>query len=209
MKNTCQKLLVILCVMTLVLTGYIVLSIAEEVPGESFAVEEQPVSEMAAEETQPVPVPAKEPASSSETLTASAEMPAQTEIHAAEAPIQANAEETLLADEPETCSSFEEKEFYSMAKDQLMQALMGLYYSEKISAAVDLKLYNATSDTAYQNSSIEHLNKAVEYWKAYAAEFEARYRPLMMSRLQVAPDPVAFMKDVEKGISIGQKRQIH
>ena len=117
-------------------------------------------------------------------------------------------EATLLADEPETFSSFEEKEFYSMAKDQLMQALMGLYYSEKISAAVDLKLYNATSDTAYQNSSIEHLNKAVEYWKAYAAEFEARYRPLMMSRLQVAPDPVALIKDVEKDISIAQKWRI-
>ena len=116
--------------------------------------------------------------------------------------------ETLLADEPETFSSFEEKEFYSMAKDQLMQALMGLYYSEKISAAVDLKLYNATSDTAYQNSSIEHLNKAVEYWKAYAAEFEARYRPLMMSRLQVAPDPMALIKDVEKDISIAQKWRI-
>ena len=110
MKNTCQKLLVILCVMTLVSTGYIVLSIAEEVPGESFAVEEQPVSEMAAEETQPVPVPAKEPASSSETLTASAEMPAQTEIHAAEAPIQANAEETLLADETAHAETFQDKE---------------------------------------------------------------------------------------------------
>jgi hypothetical protein len=34
------------------------------------------------------------------------------------------------------------------------------------------------------------------------------YRPLMMSRLQVAPDPVALIKDVEKDISIAQKWRI-
>ena len=116
--------------------------------------------------------------------------------------------EILLADEPAAYSSFAEKEFYSTVKDQKMHALMGMYYSEKISAAVDIGLYNATADSTYQTSSIEHLEKALEYWKAYAAEFEARYRPLMMSRLQLTPDPTALIKDVEKDISIAQKWRI-
>ena len=116
--------------------------------------------------------------------------------------------EILLAEEPAEYSSFAEKEFYSTVKDQKMQALMGLYYSEKISAAVNIGLYNATTDASYQTGSIEHLEKAIEYWKAYTAEFEARYRPLMMSRLQLSPDPTALIKDVEKDISIAQKWRI-
>lgn len=111
----------------------------------------------------------------------------------------------ILAGEPETYESIAQTEFYSTVKDQRLHAEMGYYYAEKTAAALDLRTYNATSDKAYQDSAVKHLEKAVELWKTYANDFAARYQPLLMGRLQLAPDPTALIPDVEADIKLAQR----
>lgn len=116
--------------------------------------------------------------------------------------------EDLLKNEPAAYTGAAEKEFYNMVKDQQMQAVMGLYYAEKIWAAVDVRTYNATADTSYQDSAVAHLERGLELWKEYAALFDARYQPMLMGRLQLAPDPTELIADAEKDISAVQKWRI-
>ena len=113
----------------------------------------------------------------------------------------------LLKDEPASCTDAEE-EFYNMVKDQQMQATMGLYYVEKIRAALDIKTYNATSDTNWQESSIIHLQRGLELWNAYTDLFGQRYKGMLMGRLQLTVDPAVFIPDAEKDISIAEKWRV-
>ena len=111
----------------------------------------------------------------------------------------------ILAGEPEAYANLAQKEFYSTVKDQRLHAGMGYYYAEKTAAALDLRMYGATSDKKYQESAIEHLKTALDLWKNYAADFAARYQPLLMGRLQLAPDPTALIPDVEADIKLAQR----
>lgn len=112
---------------------------------------------------------------------------------------------TLLASEPASYASINEREFWSAVKDQRLQAEMGYYYAEKTAAALDLRMYNATSDTKYQEAAIEKLNNALELWKTYAADFAGRYQPMLMGRLQLAPNPTELIKDAENDIKLAQR----
>ena len=137
----------------------------------------------------------------------------QTPVQAAEA-LNGYAAETmvsvdaLLIDELAAYTSPAEREFYSMVKDQRMQAEMGFYYSEKLWGAAEIGLYNATGDKEHQERSVAHLKQALEYWKIYAQDFSARYRPQMMARLQLVTDPNEYTKDAERDISLAQKWRI-
>lgn len=111
----------------------------------------------------------------------------------------------LLANEPAVYTSLAQREFYSTVKDQRLQAEMGLYYAEKTAGALDLRLYNANSDTAYQTSAIAHLTKALDAWKVYAEDFAGRYQPLLMGRLQTAPNPTELIPSVEKDITLAER----
>ncbi len=111
----------------------------------------------------------------------------------------------ILANEPETFESLAQREFYSTVKDQRLQAEMGFYYAEKTAAALDLRMYNATSDKAYQESAVARLEKAVTLWTTYAEDFAARYEPQLMGRLQLAPDPMALIPDVEADIKLANR----
>ena len=93
-----------------------------------------------------------------------------------------------------------------MAKQ--LQAEMGFYYSEKLYGAAEIGLYNATKDKTHQEASVAHLEKALEYWKTYAQDFAARYRPQMMARLQLVTDPGEYTSEAERDISIAQKWRI-
>ena len=82
---------------------------------------------------------------------------------------------------------------------------MGFYYAEKTAAALDLRMYNATSDKAYQESAVARLEKAVTLWTTYAEDFAARYEPQLMGRLQLAPDPMALIPDVDADIKLANR----
>ena len=78
---------------------------------------------------------------------------------------------------------FAEKEFWALVSDDEAMAYLGLYYSEKILGAVDLRVYNETKDTKWQDSSVSHLEKAAEYWQKYAAIISANYVTQHFSRV--------------------------
>ena len=114
----------------------------------------------------------------------------------------------ILSREPETYESLAQKEFYSTVKDQRLQAEMGNYYAEKTAAAIDLRTYSVTGDTARQDSAVSHLKNALVHWNTYAMDFASRYQPMLMGRLQLAPNPTELLTNVEKDISQAQSWKV-
>lgn len=62
-------------------------------------------------------------------------------------------------------------------------AWIGMYYAEKIRAACDLALLNATSDEKYRESSLQHLELAKKYWTSYAAIYSVKNKPALYNRV--------------------------
>lgn len=114
--------------------------------------------------------------------------------------------EELLAAAPASFETIEEKDFYGTVRDQEAMALLGLYFAEKIDAAIDLRLFNETEDESYRTSSIQHLQTALEYWKRYAASYDSQYLPQRTCTGEF--NPTAFIKYVEKDIELAQKWRI-
>ena len=84
---------------------------------------------------------------------------------------------------PSSEMSFAEKEFWALASDDEAMAWLGLYYSEKIMGAVDLRVFNETQESSWQESSIAHLEKAAEYFGKYAEIISSNYVPQQLSRV--------------------------
>ena len=99
---------------------------------------------------------------------------------------------------------FAEKEFWALVSDDEAMAYLGLYYSEKILGAVDLRVYNETKDTKWQDSSVSHLEKAAEYWQKYAAIISANYVPQHLSRVGYF-NVSEIAEEVQKDIEIAKK----
>ena len=73
---------------------------------------------------------------------------------------------------------------------------------------MELGLYNETEDTTHQETAIGYLEQGLEYWKEYAELFDERYVPLLMGRLQLAPNPTELIADAEEDISIAETWRI-
>ena len=97
-----------------------------------------------------------------------------------------------------------EKEFFALASDDQTMAYLGLYYSEKIMGAVDLRVYNETEETKWQDSSIAHLEKAAEYFRRYAEIISANYVPQHLARVG-SFDVMKILESVEKDIDSARK----
>ena len=105
--------------------------------------------------------------------------------------------------------------FLALILGVMMMLLCACMQSVRIAAArtrvlcaAEIGLYNATRDKTHQEASVAHLEKALEYWKTYAQDFAARYRPQMMARLQLVTDPGEYTSEAERDISIAQKWRI-
>jgi hypothetical protein len=96
-----------------------------------------------------------------------------------------------------------DREFRKTVYDQKATAYLGLYYSEKVMGAVDLKIYNETQDEKFHTSSVGHLKKALEYWKQYVTVATAQYRAHKPSR-QGYIDLNELTSLVEKEIKIAE-----
>ena len=97
-----------------------------------------------------------------------------------------------------------EKDYWLQMSDDEAMAYLGLYYSEKMVAAVDLRLYNELKDTSYQDSSVKHLEKAAEYFGKYADIISTNYHPQQMARPGWF-DVKAIYQETLKDIEIAQK----
>ena len=70
--------------------------------------------------------------------------------------------------------------------------------------AVDLRVYNETEDTKWQDSSIAHLEKAAEYFRRYAEIISANYVPQHLARVG-SFDVMKILESVEKDIDSARK----
>jgi hypothetical protein len=76
-----------------------------------------------------------------------------------------------------------EKNFWLQVEDNEAMAYLGLYYSEKMVAAVELRLFNELKDESYRESCITHLELAENYFTEYAALISKNYVPQHMARV--------------------------
>lgn len=104
-------------------------------------------------------------------------------------------------------SDLQKREYLQFVSDQKAMANLGLYYSEKILAAVDMRILNETSDESYRQSAIAHLTTALDYWKAYAEIQSIKYKPQRLCR-QGYVDLNEITKSVENDISLAEKWRI-
>jgi len=77
----------------------------------------------------------------------------------------------------------EDKELRLTLGDQRAMALLGAYYAAKISAALELGLYDATGDKAHQTEAVADLEQALVHWRDYATVATAQYRPQLLTRV--------------------------
>jgi hypothetical protein len=68
-------------------------------------------------------------------------------------------------------------------------AHLGLYYAEKVRAAADLALFDATRDEKTRHSSLQHAESALGHWKDYAKVYASQYRPQLLNRVGVVDIP--------------------
>jgi hypothetical protein len=94
-------------------------------------------------------------------------------------------------------SELQKREYDAFVSDQEAMANLGLYYSEKIPAAYNLRLYNETSDDSYRVASVDCLTRALDYWKRYAELQSKKYHPQRFCR-QGYVDLNEITKSVEK-----------
>ncbi|MGD0140964.1 MAG: carbohydrate-binding family 6 protein [Tepidisphaeraceae bacterium] len=96
-----------------------------------------------------------------------------------------------------------DKELRMTLGDLNAMAHLGNYYADKILGATDLALYNATGDSGQQQSSMKHLEAALQEWKQYAAIATAQYRPQLLTRIGYV-DLNALTAKVEQDIEIAR-----
>ena len=79
--------------------------------------------------------------------------------------------------------SYGEKYFWNLLSDDEAFAYLALFYAEKILGSIDLRMYNETSDTSYQDSSVAHLEASYQNWLKYASIVRANYVVQHLARL--------------------------
>jgi hypothetical protein len=80
----------------------------------------------------------------------------------------------------------------SLVSDIESMSRLGLYYSYKIQAAVNLNLYRKTGGLGYQKKAASNAGKEVENWLLYSHSMAMRYRPQRLTRLRNAVSPDLF-----------------
>jgi hypothetical protein len=89
-------------------------------------------------------------------------------------------------------------DFYAMAH-------LGNYYAAKIRAAADLALFDKSSDPAQRESAINHLTRALDHWKRYAAAYTLEYKqPRLYNRVGWVDLP-GLAEKVEQDINIARQ----
>lgn len=80
---------------------------------------------------------------------------------------------------------------------------LGLYYAEKIRGATALYEFDLTKDPSFKRRAIEHLEKAVAHWEAYATAATSQYRPQLLARTRDL-DWVRILDDVRKDVDLAR-----
>lgn len=97
-----------------------------------------------------------------------------------------------------------EKELRFTLGDLTAMAHLGNYYAEKILGATDLALFEGTRKPELQASAVAHLEKALDYWKKYAAITTAQYKPQLLTRIGYV-DLNTLTECVQRDVAIAKK----
>ncbi len=96
------------------------------------------------------------------------------------------------------------KELRLTLGDMEAMAHLANYYAEKIRGAADLALFDKSGAAAMRESSIRHLQAALEHWKRYATAYTIQYRqPKLYNRVGWVDIPGLTVK-VDQDISIAR-----
>ena len=91
-------------------------------------------------------------------------------------------------------------ELENLLLDQKLFAYLGNYYADKFEGTMNLRIYNDTKDTNYQEKAIKNLESALENWKLYANLFSSRFKEERLPRHGVI-NPNSFTADVMEDIN--------
>jgi len=83
-------------------------------------------------------------------------------------------------------------------------AYLGSYYAKKIRGATDLALFEASKNSPYKTSAVNHLEQALVQWQNYASVLNEQYNKMEIS-MQGLFDWDALSHEVENDISIAQE----
>ncbi len=98
----------------------------------------------------------------------------------------------------------DEKNYWALVSDDEAMAYLGLFYAEKIMGAVELRVYNETQDTKWQDSSVAHLQKSADYFGKYAEIISSNYVPQYFARVGYF-DVMQIYEGVKKDVTTAQK----
>ncbi|OPZ21240.1 MAG: hypothetical protein BWZ10_00542 [candidate division BRC1 bacterium ADurb.BinA364] len=78
----------------------------------------------------------------------------------------------------------EDAELRATLNDIEMFAMLGEYYAEKLRAACELALFDASGDETRRAAAVGHLESALEHWKAYGDAYTSQYvQPVLYNRV--------------------------
>ncbi len=96
-----------------------------------------------------------------------------------------------------------DKELRLTLGDITATALLGQYYAEKILGAVNLSLYRQGRDATKKAAAVQHLTAAAGYWRSYAKQSTAQYKPQILTRMKQTPvDLTALTTAVDNDVTI-------
>jgi hypothetical protein len=98
------------------------------------------------------------------------------------------------------------KELQQTLNDIEAMSHLANYYGEKILGAADLALFDQSSDPEKQQSSVRHLQKALEHWKQYARIYSNQYKPQLLNRVGFVDIP-KLTTNVEHDVEIARSWQ--
>jgi hypothetical protein len=86
------------------------------------------------------------------------------------------------------------KELHLMLGDFQAMAHLGDYYAEKILAATELALFDATGVMPQRMAAVRHLEAAAEHWRRYADVYSRQYKPQLLNRVGYVDIPALIVK---------------
>lgn len=99
------------------------------------------------------------------------------------ASVHANAIQALQAVEELRPLAYANTELGYTLDDMQALGYLGLYYSQKLKAAVELCLYRISGDKAHQAKAVELLKPCGAMWKRYSAKSKEMYKPQLLTRM--------------------------
>ncbi len=92
----------------------------------------------------------------------------------------------------------------NIVEDQKTVTKLAYFYSYKIDAAMNLRLYNDTKDESYKSLALEATDKVISYWNEYSDAFLARFKAERFARVGVV-DPSSYKDAVAEDRTVIEK----